>query len=43
METLDDNGDLYSQSIGVRHEAQDGKNNEAGKQGRDLIIKTHLL
>ena len=41
METLDEKGDLNSQSIGVRHEAKDGKNNEAGKQRCDLIIKTH--
>ena len=29
--------DLYGQSIGVRHESKDGKNNEARKQRRDLI------
>ena len=40
---MDEKRDLYSQSIGVRHEAKDGKNNKARKQRRDLIIKTHLL
>merc|ERR1711974_334404 len=28
---------LYSESIGVRHEAKDGKNNQSGKQRRDRV------
>ena len=40
---MNENTDLYSESIGVRHEAQDGENNEAGKQGSDLSVKTKVF
>ena len=40
---MNENLDLYCESIGVRHEAQDGKDNKAGKQGSDLSVKTKVL
>ena len=43
LDILDEKRDLYSQSIGVRHESKDGKNNQAGKQRCDLIVKKNVL
>ena len=40
---MNENRDLHSESIGVRHEAKDGKDNEAGKQRSDLIAKTKVF
>ena len=40
---MNENRDLHSESIGVRHEAKDGKDNKAGKQRSDLSVKTKVF